>query len=95
MIMLGDPARFEWDQGNKNKNYQKHGVTDQECEEAFFDPHKKILKDVFHSHHEQRYILLGETKKERRLFIVFTMRAGRARVISARDLNKKERKLYE
>ena len=95
MIMLGDPARFEWDHGNKNKNYKKHGVTDQECEEAFFDPHKRILKDVFHSHDEQRYILLGETKKERRLFIVFTMRSGRVRVISARDLNKKERKLYE
>lgn len=95
MIILDEPARFEWDHGNKSKNYKKHGVSDQECEEVFFDPHKKILRDVFHSRDEQRYILLGETKKERRLFIVFTMRSNAARVISARDLNKKERKLYE
>lgn len=95
MIILGEPLRFEWDHGNKNKNHKKHGVTDQECEETFFDFHKKILRDVFHSHHEDRYILLGETKGKRRLFIVFTMRSGRIRVISARDLNKREIKLYE
>lgn len=95
MIILGDPVRFEWDSGNKNKNYKKHGVSDQECEEVFFDTHKKILKDIFHSREEERYVLLGETKKSRRLFVVFTMRSGKARVISARDLNKRERKLYE
>lgn len=95
MIVLGEPLRFEWDHGNKNKNYKKHGVTDQECEEAFFDLRKKILRDIFHSHNEDRYILLGETKRKRKLFVVFTMRSDKLRVISARDLNKREQKLYE
>lgn len=95
MIILADPLRFEWDHGNKNKNYKKHGVTDQECEEVFFDLRKKILRDIFHSRNEDRYILLGETKMERRLFVVFTMRSDKLRVISARDLNKREKKLYE
>ncbi len=95
MIILADPLHFEWDRGNKNKNYKKHGVTDQECEEVFFDLRKKILRDILHSHHEDRYILLGETKRERRLFVAFTMRSDKLRVISARDLNKKEKKLYE
>ena len=95
MKILDNPGEFQWDKGNKGKNYQKHKVTDQECEEAFFDQSKKILKDVLHSHVEERYILLGQTKENRILFIVFTIRSGKVRVISARDLNKKENRLYE
>ena len=70
-------------------------MTDQECEEIFFDQEKKIFKDILHSGREERYILLGQTKENRLLFIVFTIRASKIRVISARDLNKKEKKLYE
>ena len=85
---------FEWDQGNKNKNLVRHRVTDEECEEVFFDPQKKATKDVTHSQSEPRYILLGKTRKERILFIVFTTRKDKIRIISARDINKKERVLY-
>lgn len=81
--------------GNRNKNFVKHGVMDTECEEVFFDSNKRILKDVFHSDREQRYIIIGQTKFKRLLFIVFTLRNNKVRVISARDLNKKERKFYE
>lgn len=95
MKILDNTIEFQWDKGNKGKNYQKHKVTDQECEEAFFDQNKKILKDVLHSHHEERYILLAQTKQNRILFIVFTIRSNKVRVISARDLNKKEDRLYE
>lgn len=88
-------SSFEWDKGNKNKNWKKHKVADKECEEVFADPYLKIVKDVFHSKQEPRFILIGKTGSERILYLVFTMRSEKIRVISARDLNKKERKIYE
>jgi len=84
---------FDWDQGNKTKNTTKHQVTNEECEEVFFDHRKKMLKDILHSGKEERYILIGQTKQTRLLFIVFTIRKDKIRVISARDLNNKEKKL--
>ena len=93
MKLLSDPIRFEWDAGNKDKNFRKHSVTNEDCEEVFIDPHKRIAKDVLHSGKEERYILVGFTKKQRLLFIIFTMRQNRIRVISARDMAKKERNL--
>lgn len=95
MFILKEPVAFEWDQGNKGKNFEKHRVTDEECEEVFFDEKKKLLKDIIHSVREGRYILLGRTKSLRVLFLVFTLRKNRVRIISARDTNKKERYLYE
>ena len=86
---------FQWDKGNINKNLLKHGISDQECEEIFFDFNKKILKDTLHSGKEKRYIMVGKTKKQRLLFIVFTVRGNKIRIISARNLNKKEKHLYE
>lgn len=86
---------FEWDVYNRNKNLTAHGVTNEECEETFFDPDKKILEDEMHSENEARYILIGRTNTGRLLFIAFTLRQSKIRVISARDLNKREQKLYE
>lgn len=93
MQFLRQPIAFEWDKGNQGKNL-KHGATDEECEEVFFDPQKKLLKDVLHSQAETRYILIGATKHQRLLFVVFTFRNNKVRVISARDLNTRERRLY-
>lgn len=95
MKILKKPLEFEWNQGNRGKNLISHGVTDEECEEIFFDERKKILTDIFHSNKEARYVLLGRTKKLRLLFAVFTLRKNKIRIISARDLNKKEYYLYE
>ena len=95
MVVIKEPFVFEWDKGNKDKNWLKHKVQNVECEEVFFDVNKKILKDKLHSKKEKRYILLGETKKFRALFIVFTIRNKKIRIISARDLNNKERRIYE
>ena len=86
---------FIWDRGNSDKNLVKHRVGNSECEEVFFDEDKVIIKDALHSGEEERFILLGKTKKDRLLFVVFTEREHKIRVISARDINKKERKLYE
>lgn len=88
-------SEFEWDKGNRGKNLERHGVTDMECEEVFFDPKKKIIKDIKHSQEEGRYILIGQTRFQRLLFVIFTARNNKVRVISARDLNKKEIYLYE
>ena len=87
--------QFEWDSGNIGKN-KKHGVGDWECEEVFFDRNKVTLKDALHSNNETRYITLGKTKHERLLYLIYTARGGRVRIISARDCKKqKERDLYE
>lgn len=94
MLVFRAPLAFEWDGGNKGKNL-KHTVTDAECEEIFFDHGKKMLQDALHSGREARYILIGKTKNKRRIFIAFTIRNNKIRIISARDLNRKERRLYE
>lgn len=90
-----EPVEFIWDKGNKDKNRIKHQIADRECEEIFFDENKKIYKDELHSAKEERFILLGKTKKDRLIYTVFTIRNKKIRIISARDINRKERKLYE
>jgi len=95
MITLPKPAVFVWDKGNSGKNLKKHGVGDQEAEEAFGDKRKVISRDVLHSRLEERFILLGQSKKKKLLYIVFTFRGGNVRIISARCINKKEATLYE
>lgn len=84
-----------WDEGNSNKNWDKHGVTQSEAEQAFFDERKLITHDINHSSAEQRYILLGTTEEGRLLYLSFTIRKRKVRVISARDSNRKEKPLYE
>jgi len=88
------PILFDWDKGNINKNL-KHDVADKEAEEAFFDSRKRTFKDKLHSKGEERLRIVGKTKEGRLLFIAFTIRNDRIRIISARDINKKEVKLYE
>lgn len=94
MIIIESPTEFEWDLGNSGKNFEKHNVSDEECEEVFFDSQKKIFKDTPHSGDEARYILVAGTKVGRVLFVVFTIRNKKIRVISARDLKRKERKKF-
>ena len=85
---------FEWDKGNIDKN-KKHNVEDKEAEEVFLDERKKIFKDRLHSGGEERFRVIGKTKKGRLLFVVFTKRKNKIRIISARNINKKEVYLYE
>ena len=95
MKILLKPIKFQWDQGNLDKNFDKHAVTNNECEETFFDEQKVIFQDTIHSDQEERFIILGKTKNGRILFTVFTARGKKIRIISSRDINKKEIKLYE
>ncbi len=86
---------FEWDKGNIGKN-KKHNIEDKEAEEVFLDEGKVIFKDKIHStDDEERFIILGKTKKNKLLYLVFTKRTKKIRIISARKINKKEVHLYE
>lgn len=85
---------FDWDTHNTNKIWEKHKVRFAEAEEVFFDIDLIILPDPTHSVAEERYIVLGKTKTGRLLFVVFTKRPEKIRVISARDMSRKERKKY-
>jgi len=86
---------FEWDDWNKSKNWIKHKVTYRECEEVFFNSPRVTYKDIKHSLVEKRNGILGKTDSSRLLHITFTVREKMIRVISARDMNKKERIKYE
>jgi uncharacterized protein len=86
---------FDWDEGNKQKNWEKHQVDYTECEQVFFNKPLVINEDTKHSSHEKRYYVLGRSDTGRTLFLVFTIRNYKIRVISARDQSKKERKIYE
>lgn len=92
-----DPSKiegFEWDQGNL-EHIKKHNVGYKECEEIFFNTPLRVNKDKTHSQIEERLQALGKTNKERSLFIAFTIRENKVRIVSARDQNKKERKIYQ
>jgi uncharacterized DUF497 family protein len=82
---------FQWDAGNSEKNWISHQVTKSECEQVFFNQPLIIGDDKKHSQIEKRYFTLGQTDKSRLLFIVSTIRENLVRVISARDIKKKER----
>jgi uncharacterized protein len=86
---------FEWDERNIKKNWERHRVSYVECEEIFFNRPIIVNKDEPHSTSEDRYFVLGNTDAGRLLFSVFTMRSNKMRIISARDMNRKERKIYE
>ena len=86
---------FDWDRGNLDKNRTLHGVPFWECEQVFFNEPLLVVEDVSHSGAERRYYTLGRTDAGRRLFVVFTIRRNLVRVISARDMSRRERKRYE
>jgi len=95
MRIIPDPLSFEWDSGNINKNFNKHQVTNQEAEEIFFNEPLIVAEDQKHSTQESRFQSLGKTNKNRKLFLSFTIRLNKIRIISIRDMNKKEKKIYE
>lgn len=97
MIDLGRIAGFEWDDGNRRKNADKHDVSPAEAESLFLNDPLIVVEDEKHSGSEQRFNALGQTTQGRLLHVTFTLRQNGTliRVISARDMNRKERKVYE
>lgn len=96
MIDLSKIVGFDWDDGNTRKN-EKHSVSTAESEQVFFNAPLSMLEDGKHSALESRFYALGKTDEGRLLHIAFTLRAAGAkiRVISARDMSRQERKIYE
>jgi hypothetical protein len=97
MIDFGRIAGFEWDDGNRRKSADKHDVSWAESESIFFNDPLIVVEDKKHSGDEQRLNALGKTIENRLLHITFTLRQSGTmiRVISARDMNRKERSIYE
>lgn len=93
--IIPEPIEFEWNKGNADKNFKKHGVENEEAEDIFLDELSKILYDEKHSIKEKRYLILGKTITSKFLSVIFTVRKEKIRIISARMMNRKERELYE
>jgi uncharacterized DUF497 family protein len=85
---------FQWDAGNAEKNWHSRRVRPRECEQAFFNQPLVVAADVAHSEQEERFFVLGQSDAGRELFLVFTLRGDRIRVISARDVGREEREVY-
>jgi uncharacterized DUF497 family protein len=96
MVDRGSLEGFEWDAGNLRKSEVKHDVSMAEAEQVFFNQPLLILEDRPHSKTEPRWHALGHTDAARLLHLTFTLRAGGKliRVISARDMHRKERSVY-
>ena len=83
-------AGFEWDQGNIDNNRIKHNVENWECEQIFFNDPLIILDDPKPSIAEKRFAAFGRTNTGRFLVIIFIIRGKLIRVISAREMKRKE-----
>ena len=94
MDELNNCTSFEWDQGNATKNWERHQVSRSESEQVFFNEPLVVANDEAHSRFEARWYALGQTDTGRGLFVVFTIRQQRIRVISARDASRREREMY-
>ncbi len=92
---LAECIGFQWDSANSDKIRLRHQVAPIECEEVFFNRPLFVGEDEKHSAAEERAFALGQTDAVRLLFMVFTIRGGLIRVISARDMSRKERKVYQ
>jgi uncharacterized protein len=97
MLDLTRLEGFDWDEGNSRKNAERHEVSQAEAEQVFFNDPLLVVADQKHSATEPRYHALGRTDGDRRLHITFTLRraATLVRIISARDMHRKERARYE
>lgn len=96
MIDWDQVSGFDWDAGNERKSAEKHDVSQAEAESIFFNDPLVVAQDAKHSGTEQRFNALGRTAQYRLLHVTFTLRRNGTliRVISARDMNQKERRLY-
>lgn len=94
MKIWKEPVEFDWDEGNIGKNL-KHNIEDKETEEVFNNKPFLGSKDKKHSISETRLQALGKTNDEKLLFVSFTIRGDKVRIISVRNMNKKERSVYE
>jgi uncharacterized DUF497 family protein len=87
---LGECVGFDWDESNIAKNWERHRVTPEEAEDVFFQEPLVLRSDAEDSSREKRYRAIGRTSRGRLLFVAFTVRRKLIRVISVREMNRKE-----
>ncbi|HOY65288.1 MAG TPA: BrnT family toxin [Candidatus Ozemobacteraceae bacterium] len=92
--LFPEPIEFDWDEGNAQKNWDRHHVSQGESESIFFNEPTVVCNDSAHAKNEMRYMCLGKTRQGRYLFISFTVRNDKIRVISARDMTDREHKEF-
>src|SRR5258708_35170546 len=91
---LAQCTGFQWDTGNAEKNWELHPRSQGECEQVFFNRPLLVAPDIEHSKREPRYAALGQTNAARQLAVVCTIRGTLVRAISARDMSRRERRIY-
>ena len=94
MHLFPEELAFEWNSGNRDKNKISHKVDWWECEEIFFNYPLFTTVVAKHSEEEDRYYAFGHTNGNRLLTLVFAIREKKIRIVSARDMKKKERAMY-
>lgn len=93
-VVLAGVTGFQWDEGNSEKNWLRHQVRQAEAEQVFFNRPLVVAPDPQHSIEEVRYFALGRSNEGRHLTIVFTRRVDLLRVVSARPMSARERRVY-
>jgi hypothetical protein len=94
-VSLPEFKGFDWDEGKVNKNWESHKVSPHRAEQVFFNHPLIVANDLKHSGVERTYFVLGQTDDDRALFVAFTLRGDVIRVISARDMSRRERTVYQ
>lgn len=88
--------RFEWDEDKAQSNVTKHKVTFEEESTVWADPCALIALAPEHSSIEEiREWIIGTSYTQKVLIVVYTVRNGKARRISARKATRNERQQYE
>ena len=93
-MSLDEVIIFEWNSGNLNKSRRKHGVTPEEAESIFADENSIVLPDEKHSIIEKRFAIFGKSDLNRYLYVIFTIRKKKVRIISARRMHREEVEKY-
>lgn len=92
-----DELKFEWDENKNAINKQKHGIAFEEALTAFYDSEALLIDDPDHSWEEERFILLGLSKRVNLLVVCHCYKQSDTviRIISARKATKTEIKQYQ
>ena len=85
---------FEWDPVKDRVNQEKHGLSFERAQQAFFDPHRIILEDVKHSADESRFFCIGVVD-DLVATVRYTMRDEHIRIIGAGFWRSGKRLYYE
>lgn len=86
---------FDWDDNKAEANFVKHGVSFLEAASVFDDELSITFRDPDHSADEERFVIIGHSHRGRLLFVSHTDQDDRPRIISAREVTRRERKVYE